>query len=85
MINVLSEQLERVWYDGLCFQWLTTLNFYSFGDAGVGLGLARAETMRMIIIQYICHELLSDCLRHPIRMAGTETIWELHTLPVINS
>ena len=53
MINVLSEQLERVWYDGLCFQWLTTLNFYSFGDAGVGLGLARAETMRMIIIQYV--------------------------------
>ena len=27
----------------------------------------------------------ADCLRHPIQMAGVETIWELHTLPVINS
>ena len=22
----------------------------------------------------------ADCLRHPIQMAGVETIWELHTL-----
>ena len=29
--------------------------------------------------------LTADCLRHPIQMAGAETIWELHTLPVINS
>ena len=27
----------------------------------------------------------ADCLRHPIQMVGVETIWELHTLPVINS
>ena len=27
----------------------------------------------------------ADCLHHPIQMAGVETIWELHTLPVINS
>ena len=27
----------------------------------------------------------ADCLRHPIQMAGIETIWELHTLSVINS
>ena len=27
----------------------------------------------------------ADCLRHPIRMAGVETIWELHTLSVIYS
>ena len=27
----------------------------------------------------------ADCLGHPIQMAGVETIWELHTLPVINS
>ena len=27
----------------------------------------------------------ADCLRHPIQMAGVESIWELHTLPVINS
>jgi len=27
----------------------------------------------------------ADCLRHPIQMAGTETIWELHTLSVIYS
>ena len=26
-----------------------------------------------------------DCLRHPFQMAGVETIWELHTFPVINS
>ena len=26
-----------------------------------------------------------DCLPHPIQMAGIETIWELHTLTVINS
>ena len=26
----------------------------------------------------------ADCLRHPIQMAGVETIWELHTLSVIN-
>ena len=26
-----------------------------------------------------------DCLRHPIQMAGVETIWELHTLSVIYS
>ena len=26
----------------------------------------------------------ADCLRHPVPMAGVETIWELHT-PVINS
>ena len=25
----------------------------------------------------------ADCLRHPIQMAGAETIWELHTLSVI--
>ena len=25
----------------------------------------------------------ADCLRHPIQMAGVETIWELHTLSVI--
>ena len=23
---------------------------------------------------------IADCLRHPIQMAGVETIWELHTL-----
>ena len=27
----------------------------------------------------------ADCLHHPIQMAGIETIWELHTLIVINS
>ena len=27
----------------------------------------------------------ADCLRHPIQMAGIETIWELHTLIVMNS
>ena len=27
----------------------------------------------------------ADCLRHPIQMAGVETIWELHTLSVIYS
>ena len=27
----------------------------------------------------------ADCLRHPIQMAGVETIWELHTLIVMNS
>ena len=27
----------------------------------------------------------ADCLRHPIQMAGIETIQELHTLTVINS
>ena len=27
----------------------------------------------------------ADCLRHPIQMAGVETVWELHTLIVINS
>ena len=27
----------------------------------------------------------ADCLRHPIQMAGVETIWELHTLPVITN
>ena len=27
----------------------------------------------------------ADCLRHPIQMAGVETIWELHTLPVMYS
>ena len=27
----------------------------------------------------------ADCLRHPTQMAGIETIWELHTLTVINS
>jgi len=27
----------------------------------------------------------ADCLDHPIQMAGVETIWELHTPPVINS
>ena len=27
----------------------------------------------------------ADCLRHPIQMAGVETIWELHSLPVIYS
>ena len=27
----------------------------------------------------------ADCLHHPIQMAGIETIWELHTLSVINS
>ena len=27
----------------------------------------------------------ADCLRHPIQMAGRETISELHTLTVINS
>ena len=27
----------------------------------------------------------ADCLRHPIHMAGVETMRELHTLPVINS
>ena len=27
----------------------------------------------------------ADCLLHPIQMAGVETTWELHTLPVINS
>ena len=25
----------------------------------------------------------ADCLRHPIQMAGVETIWELHTLSVM--
>jgi len=27
----------------------------------------------------------ADCLCHPIQMAGVETIWELHTLPVIGA
>ena len=27
----------------------------------------------------------ADCLRHPIQMAGVETMWELHTLTVMNS
>ena len=27
----------------------------------------------------------ADCLRYPIQMVGIETIWELHTLTVINS
>ena len=27
----------------------------------------------------------ADYLRHPIEMAGVETIWELHTLSVIYS
>ena len=27
----------------------------------------------------------ADCLRHPIQMAGIETIWEFHTLSVIYS
>ena len=27
----------------------------------------------------------ADCLRHPIQMAGVETIWELYTLSVIYS
>ena len=27
----------------------------------------------------------ADCLRHPIQMAGVETIWELHTLIVMNT
>ena len=27
----------------------------------------------------------ADCLRRPIQMAGIETIWELHTLTVMNS
>ena len=26
----------------------------------------------------------AHCLRHPIQMPGIETIWELHTLTVIN-
>ena len=27
----------------------------------------------------------ADCLHYPIQMAGIETIWEFHTLIVINS
>ena len=27
----------------------------------------------------------ADCLRHPIQMTGIETVWELHTLTVMNS
>ena len=28
---------------------------------------------------------IADCLRHPIEMAGIETVWELHTLIVMKS
>ena len=38
-----------------------------------------------IISKHLLRIFTADYLRHPIQMAGIETIWELHTLPVINS
>ena len=34
-------------------------------------------------VKYLLNIFTADCLRHPIQMAGVETIWELHTLSVI--
>ena len=39
----------------------------------------------MACVKYLLSIFTADCLRHPIQMVGIETIWELHTLSVINS
>ena len=36
-------------------------------------------------VKYLISIFTADCLLHPIQMAGVETIWELHTLIVMNS
>ena len=35
-------------------------------------------------VKYLLSIFTPDYLPHPIQMAGIETIWELHTLTVIN-
>ena len=37
------------------------------------------------MFKYLISIFTADCLCHLIQMAGVETIWELHTLTVINS
>ena len=36
-------------------------------------------------VRYLLNVFTATCLRHPIQMTGFETVWELHTLTVMNS
>ena len=36
-------------------------------------------------VKHLLSIFTADCLRHPIQMAGVETVWKLHTLIVMNS
>ena len=36
-------------------------------------------------VRYLLNIFTATYLRHPIQMTGFETIWELHTLTVMNS
>ena len=55
----------------------------------IWIGCRRQSAVSMLSCEkHSCKEagiFTADCLQHSIQMMGIETIWELHTLPVINS
>ena len=64
--------------------------WFSYNDRAVLDGRFRHHLLLQgftapIMMKYLLSIFTADCLRHPIQMAGVETIWELHTLTVINS